>query len=1161
MKNFIFTTIFALTAFTFGYSQDIEVITQEKIQGVITIIAYSPDGSLIASGSAKETSVKVWDVNSGKIIGKLEGHENATTAIEFNRDGTMLFTSAKDDRTMVWDIVNWKLIDSVDIDEPVSDFVCSPNDPNVVYASTLGGRVMKWTLSDFQHPAVLYKEDLPIMKIDATDKYIVSGGSGGKVTLYNISSAQIEKSEKIHLGAIKGLKFYNSGQSLITTGGGGLVHLWNIQDLSSSKHFTASATPIVAFDANVAKNRFVTASQTKELKVWDFEGNLIFEFKGRSDENESSEVVNALTISPDGSTVASTGFRRTKSQKSKDNDNVIRVWDMNRGTLHRTLGGTVNPIYTFDFHPINNEVVTLGDDRILTFWDFNLAERYGQFQLIEPKREIPPRRITVGTLTSNPLDKINRIRNGGIVGDIKGGIKTTSTGVGTAVVKRSFAERDIVKYSSKGNFLITKMEGDEIRLYEVKDRKPVYKRALWSYQLNINQILTSPDEKYLAVLGSGDSAISIISLETFEFVNKLLTPAPTTGNLRFVYEANSLAFSPDGKYLAVCFNTSKTFVFNTADWNLVFENVLPDNLGYSREAFVNFSSDGQYMIVNSMFGVKKYNTSQFDVLQTEKLKIDGQSAPMDKPSDYAITLKDDYIYFENLFTGTAIKSLHASPKQITHISISPKGKVGITFKSGQFMIMDPSTGREDLLMVADGDNYIMKTKENFYKVSKEGYDLVTFRIGNRAYPFEQFDAVFNRPDLVLKKMECTDTALMTLYEMAYQKRIKKLGLQPSTTVSLTDIPTAKITNLINIPAVTEKVSIPVSIDFADSKSLTSYNIFINNVPIYGKKGKLITGKTKLTVTEEIGLVYGMNKIQIGCRNSAGYESLMQTIYVEKTGAEPKKDLYLITIGTSEYKDSRYNLNYAVKDAQDLVTLFSSNSSGIYNSVKTKSLFNQEVTTTNVEALKTFLSTSKPDDVVMLFVAGHGVLDKNFDYYFGTYDMDFTNPSVKGLAYEKLESVLDGIKALKKILVMDTCHSGEVDKEDVFFVEVTEEKENTEDISFRAVGDAVQNKESGATPTRLAGELFNDLRRGTGSTVISSAGGAEFAMESDQWRNGLFTYCLINGLQSKTADLNGDGSIMLLELQEYLVTKVTALSSGKQIPNTRIQNLELDFRFW
>ena len=234
--------------------------------------------------------------------------------------------------------------------------------------------------------------------------------------------------------------------------GGGLVHLWNVNDLASSKHFTASGTPIVAFDANVTKNRFVTASQNKELKVWDLEGNLVFEFKGRVDENESSEVVNALTISPDGSTFASTGFRRAKSQKSKENDNVIRVWDMNRGSLLKTLGGSVNPIHTFDFHPVKNEIVTLGDDRILTFWDFNLAERYGQFQLAEPKREIPPRRIGLGNVTKDPLSKLERIRNGDLGGAIKDGVKNTSTQVGSAVVKRSFSERSIVKYSSKGRF-------------------------------------------------------------------------------------------------------------------------------------------------------------------------------------------------------------------------------------------------------------------------------------------------------------------------------------------------------------------------------------------------------------------------------------------------------------------------------------------------------------------------------------------------------------------------------------------------------------------------------------------------------------------------------------------------------------------------------------
>ena len=33
---------------------------------------------LIASGSAKENTIKIWDLNSGKIIGKLEGHDGAT---------------------------------------------------------------------------------------------------------------------------------------------------------------------------------------------------------------------------------------------------------------------------------------------------------------------------------------------------------------------------------------------------------------------------------------------------------------------------------------------------------------------------------------------------------------------------------------------------------------------------------------------------------------------------------------------------------------------------------------------------------------------------------------------------------------------------------------------------------------------------------------------------------------------------------------------------------------------------------------------------------------------------------------------------------------------------------------------------------------------------
>ncbi|MBK9192708.1 MAG: hypothetical protein IPM77_15095 [Crocinitomicaceae bacterium] len=146
--------------------------------------------------------------------------------------------------------------------------------------------------------------------------------------------------------------------------------------------------------------------------------------------------------------------------------------------------------------------------------------------------------------------------------------------------------------------------------------------------------------------------------------------------------------------------------------------------------------------------------------------------------------------------------------------------------------------------------------------------------------------------------------------------------------------------------------------------------------------------------------------------------------------------------------------------------------------------------------------------------------------------------------------------------MDTCHSGEVDKDDIQISDNKTESEN--DITFRNVGVAVENKESQLglqNTSELMKSLFTDLRKGTGATVISSAGGVEFAMESSTWQNGLFTYCLIDGLTNKKADLNKDLQITVSEIQKYVQTEVNRLSNGRQNPTSRIENNELDYRIW
>ena len=69
------------------------------------------------------------------------------------------------------------------------------------------------------------------------------------------------------------------------------------------------------------------------------------------------------------------------------------------------------------------------------------------------------------------------------------------------------------------------------------------------------------------------------------------------------------------------------------------------------------------------------------------------------------------------------------------------------------------------------------------------------------------------------------------------------------------------------------------------------------------------------------------------------------------------------------------------------------------------LINEEVARENILSVRSFLEQTFVDDQVILFVAGHGLVDDNLDYYYGTYDVDFNHPTERGLSYIDLENLL------------------------------------------------------------------------------------------------------------------------------------------------------------
>jgi WD40 repeat protein len=480
------------------------------------------------------------------------------------------------------------------------------------------------------------------------------------------------------------------------------------------------------------------------------------------------------------------------------------------------------------------------------------------------------------------------------------------------------------------------------------------------------------------------------------------------------------------------------------------------------------------------------------------------------------------------------------------------------------------------IIPVDKNKRIFITADNYYFAPKNSLDAIGFKQGINFYPIEQFDLKFNRPDIVLEQLKNPDTLLIRMYRNAYEKRLFKSGFSDLMFTSEWHTPEMEILNSDEFGNSVDKPEVQLKISGTDSKyNIDRLNVWINDVPLYGTNGMSLRAEISDSVvkTLTVPLSTGNNRIQVSCMNEKGVESLKKSVDIMYAAQNQiKPDLYVIAMSVSEYKDSRYNLQYAVKDGKDIAALFSSQSfkKEEFNAVYFDTLFNKKATKENFFNVKKKLLNTKTDDQVIVFVSGHGMLNRNLDFYFATYDIDFSNPEERGISFDDMEKLLDSIPARKKLMMMDACHSGEVDKGDPAGF-VAQNIETSPDIKFRGNVKEYNFKgvNNGTAPSsttlnssfELMQELFAGLDKGTGTVVISAAAGKGYALESSKWNNGVFTYSILNGLKNRAADKNKDRQVTISELKDYSITQVEQLTGGNQKPTARREAIGVDWRIW
>jgi uncharacterized caspase-like protein len=249
--------------------------------------------------------------------------------------------------------------------------------------------------------------------------------------------------------------------------------------------------------------------------------------------------------------------------------------------------------------------------------------------------------------------------------------------------------------------------------------------------------------------------------------------------------------------------------------------------------------------------------------------------------------------------------------------------------------------------------------------------------------------------------------------------------------------------------------------------------------------------------------------------------------------------FAVIVGISLYRNSAAgltNLRFAHRDARAFRDFLTSPAGGSFRPENIRFLVNEDATSQNVRsALFTFLTKPGPEDLVVLFFAGHGAPDPNDprNLYLITHD---TNPEDMGGTAFPMWHLVDVftriIKARRVVTFSDTCHSF--------------------GISGATYGTRKQNN--------LVNQYLARFASHADRAVMTASDVSELSFESEQWGSGhgVFTHFVLTGLNGE-ADANQDGTVTAGELFPYVREQVQKATEGRQNPMALpglAENLEL-----
>ncbi|MDP6636524.1 MAG: WD40 repeat domain-containing protein [Phycisphaerae bacterium] len=274
----------------------------------------------LAIAGGNDGVLYVWDLETGGLNWRIDGHTDPITGIALTPDGKRAVSVSEDGVIKVWDIRHAAELMMIEPQAGPLSSVALTDGGHWCYCGAANGAITRWALQGGWNAGVMTGHSNTVCALAVCGPGLISASWDGTLRLWNAHN----NAQAVLSGPKAGISGVSVGSPacsrVVASSFDGSLTVWNLDVLKKEKALTGHNEEVMSvaatFDASIA----LSGSVHGIMKVWNTEtGECLQTFHGHS------LAVLAIRMSPDGSLAASCSA-----------DKSLRIWKSRKSWSKRT---------------------------------------------------------------------------------------------------------------------------------------------------------------------------------------------------------------------------------------------------------------------------------------------------------------------------------------------------------------------------------------------------------------------------------------------------------------------------------------------------------------------------------------------------------------------------------------------------------------------------------------------------------------------------------------------------------------------------------------------------------------------------------------------------------------------------------------------------------